>query len=123
MKKTLNAIVTGTVLALAIPHALASEKPFHGGVVSETKAFDVELVVKPTVLHLHLRDHDGKPIAVAQASAKVTLLSGTEKQEVELKPAGDKLEATGSFKLGPGTKAVVVVTVAGKPTTARFTLK
>ena len=34
-----------------------------------------------------------------------------------------KLEATGSFKVGPGTKAVAVVTVAGKPATARFTLK
>ena len=37
--------------------------------------------------------------------------------------AGDKLEATGSFKVGPGTKAVAIVTVAGKPSTARFTLK
>ena len=55
--------------------------------------------------------------------AKVTLLTGTEKQEVELKPAGDKLEATGSFKVRAGTKAVAVVTVAGKPATARFTLK
>ena len=54
---------------------------------------------------------------------KLTLLSGTDKQEIELKPAGDKLEATGSFKVGPGTKAVAVVTVAGKPATARFTLK
>jgi nitrogen fixation protein FixH len=123
MKKTLNTIIAGTLLALAIPMALASEKPFHGGVVSETKAFDVELVAKPTLLQLHLRDHDGKPLAVAQASAKLTLLAGTEKQEVELKPVGDKLEATGSFKVGPGTKAVAVVTVAGKPSTARFTLK
>jgi hypothetical protein len=52
------------------------------------------------------------------------LLSGTDKQEADLKPAGDKLEASGSFKIGPGTKAVAVavITVAGKPATARFTL-
>lgn len=31
--------------------------------------------------------------------------------------------ATGSFKVGPGTKAVAVVTVNGKAATARFTLK
>ena len=61
--------------------------------------------------------------AVLKASAKLTLLSGTEKQEVELKPVGDKLEASGSFKVGPGTKAVAVVTVGGKPATARFTMK
>jgi hypothetical protein len=58
-----------------------------------------------------------------QGQREVTLLTGTEKQEVELKPAGDKLEATGSFKVGPGTKAVAVVTVGGKPATARFTVK
>jgi hypothetical protein len=44
-------------------------------------------------------------------------------QEVELEPTGDKLEAAGSFKVGPGTKAVAVVTVAGKASKARFTIK
>lgn len=97
-------------------------KPLHGGVVVEVKDMDYELVAKPTVIQLHLRDH-GKAADLSKATAKLTLLTGTEKQEVELKPAGDKLEATGSFKVGPGTKAVAVVTVAGKPSTARFTLK
>lgn len=97
-------------------------KPMHGGIVAATKAMDFELVARPAMIHLYLRDH-GKPADVSKASAKVTLLTGTEKQEVELKPAGDKLAATGNFKVGPGTKAVAVVTVAGKPATARFTLK
>ncbi|MBA4215242.1 MAG: hypothetical protein C0449_19390 [Polaromonas sp.] len=97
-------------------------KPLHGGVVVEVKDIDYELVAKPTVIQLHLRDH-GKPADVSKATAKVTMLSGTEKQEVELKPAGDKLEASGNFKVGAGTKAVAVVTVAGKPATVRFTIK
>ena len=60
----------------------------------------------------------------SKAAAKLTLLAGTEKTEVELKPAGDKLEAKGSFKVAAGTKAVAVVTNAGKTLgTARFTLK
>ena len=96
--------------------------PKHGGVVTEVKDMDYELVAKSSVVQLYLRDH-GKKVDIAKATAKVTLLTGAEKQEVELKPAGDKLEATGSFKVGPGTKAVAVVTVAGKPSTARFTLK
>jgi hypothetical protein len=96
--------------------------PKHGGVVTEVKDMDYELVAKSSVVQLYLRDH-GKKVDVSKATAKVTLLTGAEKQEVELKPAGDKLEATGSFKVGPGTKAVAVVTVAGKPSTARFTLK
>ena len=97
-------------------------KPLHGGVVVEVKDIDYELVAKPTVIQLHLRDH-GKPADVSKATAKVTMLSGTEKQEVELKPAGDKLEATGTFKVGAGTKAVAVVSVAGKAPTGRFSIK
>ena len=98
-------------------------KPLHGGVVVEVKDIDYELVAKPAIVQLYLRDH-GKPADVSKASAKLTLLAGTDKQEVELKPAGDKLEATGSFKVGPGTKAVAVVSGAGKnAATVRFTLK
>ena len=128
MKKL--ALLASIAIALAAPAFAAGEKhdhahehkPLHGGVVVEVKDMDYELVAKPTTIQLFLRDH-GKATDVSKASAKVTLLTGTEKQEVELKPAGDKLEATGSFKVGPGTKAVAVVTVAGKPSTARFTLK
>ncbi len=111
--------LSGTAFAAGDKH---DHKPLHGGVVVEVKDMDYELVAKPTVIQLHLRDH-GKAADLSKATAKLTLLTGAEKQEVELKPAGDKLEATGSFKVGPGTKAVAIVTVAGKPSTARFTLK
>jgi hypothetical protein len=98
-------------------------KPMHGGVVVEVKDIDYELVAKPTMIQLHLRDH-GKPADVSKASAKLTLLTGAEKQEVELKPVGDKLEASGTFKVGPGTKVVALVTIAGKSAgTVRFALK
>ncbi|MFC7459386.1 hypothetical protein [Hydrogenophaga defluvii] len=115
--------LASTAFAAGDKHDHAHEhKPLHGGVVVEIKDIDYELVAKPTVIQLHLRDH-GKPADVSKATAKVTLLSGTEKQEVELKPAGDKLEATGSFKVGAGTKAVAVVSVAGKASTVRFSIK
>jgi hypothetical protein len=92
-------------------------------VVVEVKDIDYELVAKPTLIQLHLRDH-GKPADVSKASARLTLLSGADKQELELKPAGDKLEASGSFKVGPGTKVVALVSIAGKPAgTVRFALK
>lgn len=104
-------------------HAGDDHKPMHGGIVVPTKLMDYELVAKPTMIHLYLSDH-GKAADVSKATAKLTLLSGTEKQEVELKPAGNKLEATGAFKVGPGTKVVAVVTIAGKPAgTVRFALK
>lgn len=97
-------------------------KPVHGGVLTTVKDIDYELVASPTTLRLYVRDH-GKAVDVLKASAKLTLLTGAEKQEVDLKPAGDKFEATGSFKVGPGTKVVAILTVAGKPTTARFIIK
>ena len=96
--------------------------PKHGGIVTPTKLMDYELVAKPTVIRLYLNDH-GKAADLSKTSARITLLPGTEKQEVELKPLGDKLEAQGCFKVGPGTKALAVVTIAGKPATARFALK
>ena len=120
---TIALALAGTAFAAGDHHASDNHKPMHGGVVAASKIMDYELVAKPTAIQLYLRDH-GKAADASKASAKLTLLSGSEKQEVELKPAGDKLEATGSFKVGPGTKAVAVVTIAGKPAgTVRFALK
>jgi hypothetical protein len=67
-------------------------KPLHGGVVSEVKDMDYELVAKPDLIQLYLRDH-GKPVDVSKTNAKLTILVGADKQEVELKPAGQQLEA------------------------------
>lgn len=121
---TLTITAAGSAFASGPKHDHAHDhKPLHGGIVVEVKDIDYELVAKATTIQLHLRDH-GKAMDVAQATAKLTLLSGTEKQEVELKPAGSKLEANGTFKVAPGTKVVVVVNLPDKPaTTARFALK
>ena len=127
----MKAIYLMTALFLASTGAVAADghdhghehKPLHGGIVTEVKDMDYELVAKPDTLQLHLREH-GKAVDVSKASAKVTLLAGSEKMEVELKPAGEKLEAKGVFKVTAGTKAVALVSLPGKsPATARFVLK
>lgn len=123
MKRQALIAALGLSIALGAQAHGESHEAKHGGIVADAKAFDAELVAKPAALQLYLRDHAGKPVDVSKSTAKVTLLSGTEKQDVELKPAGDKLEATGTFKVGAGTKAVAVVNHAGKASTARFTLK
>ena len=95
----------------------------HGGIYVKNKTLDIEVVAKTDVIQVYLGD-PGKPVPLMGVKAKVTLLNGTEKSEVELVPAGDKLEAKGTFKVAKGTKGVVLVTQAGKPgTTARFTVK
>src|SRR3990167_7374832 len=113
---------TATATAYASDGHSHEPKPKFGGVVVEVKDIEYELVAKPDTLQLHLRDH-GKVVDVSQGSAKLTLLVGADKQEVKLNPAGDKLEAKGSFKLGANAKAVAIVALAGKSSTARFVLK
>jgi len=115
--------LSGTAFAAGDHDHAHEHKPLHGGVVAEAKDIDFELVARPAAIQLHLRDH-GKPMDISKASAKLTLLAGAAKQEVVLAPAGDKLEATGDFKVEAGTKAVAVLTLQGKPAaTARFVLK
>ena len=76
---------TGAAFA-ADKHADGHEiKPMHGGAVAEAKDIDYELVTKADKLQLYMRDH-GKPLDPAGMSAKVTLLSGSEKQEAQLLP-------------------------------------
>ena len=98
--------------------------PKHGGVVAEAGDLDFELVARADSLTLHVRDH-GKAVTMQGASAKLTLLAGTERAEVQLAPAGtDRLEAKGAFKVGPGTKVVAAVTLPGRKTAnVRFVLK
>lgn len=121
-------ILALAALAVAMAPALAQKTAHHhvaqhGGVFVEGKEADYELVARPDAIQLYVNDH-GKPMDVSKASARLTLLSGAEKQEVDLKPVAGKLEAKGVFKVGPGTKAIAVVTNAGKTLgTARFAIK
>lgn len=104
-------------------HAGHDDKARHGGVVRVEKDVNYELVVKPDVAALYIADH-GKPVDLKGATAKLTLLTKAGKTEASLVPAGDRLEAKGSFASGPGTKALVSVTLAGQaPVSVRFTLK
>ena len=118
---TLCAVFAFTTASFAADPGHA-HPPQHGGVVSEVKDVDYELVAKPSLVQLHLRAH-GKALDLSKATARLTLLTGADKQEVALKPVGDRLEAAGAFKIAPGTKAVAVVTVEGKASTVRFSLK
>ena len=90
--------------------------------MSVVKDMNYELVATQGELALYVSDH-GKPVDLAGATAKLTLLSGTQKQDVALAPAGNALRAKGDFKLAAGTKVLASVkTASGAASTARFTL-
>jgi hypothetical protein len=124
--KTIFCLLLGMTIAggaWSADKPVHSHAPRHGGVVTEAKDADYELVAKSDVIRLYVRGHDGSS-DVKGASAKLTLLTGTEKSEVTLAPDGDKLEAKGAFKIASGTKIVAVVTRSGKSAqSVRFAIK
>lgn len=99
-------------------------KPIYGGVVTEVKDINYELVAKPDGIALYVTDH-GKPVDVKGGAATLTLLSASDKIEAKLAPAGEnKLEAKGTFKVTPGAKAIALVTLHGQSTqSVRFTIR
>jgi hypothetical protein len=113
--------------AIVISPAAFAEKddhtPKHGGMVVEGTHLDFEIVTKADVIQVYVQEH-GKKVSLDGAKGKMTLLSTAGKSDVDLVPAGDKMEAKGSFKIAKGTKGVVSVTLADKPAaTARFDVK
>ncbi|MGV3741167.1 MAG: hypothetical protein ACO1NO_02520 [Burkholderiaceae bacterium] len=98
--------------------------PKYGGVVTELDAVQYELVARPDSIAIFIEDH-GRKVDVKNATAKVTLLNGSEKTVLELKPGGEnKLEVQGAFKVDGKSKAVAVVALSGKPAkSVRFIFK
>ena len=118
----LLAVVLGT--SALTSNALAhGEKPKHGGILQVASDLSFELVPKGDVATRYVEDH-GKPFATAGMTGRLTVLNGTEKSEVELKPAGDnRLEAQG-VRLVKGSKAVASVTTPKKKTiSVRFSMR
>ncbi|HET7091397.1 MAG TPA: hypothetical protein VFL17_22420 [Anaerolineae bacterium] len=125
MSRTIAKIVfiLASALAIATAHAHGDAPAKHGGIVKVANDITFELVVKPDAAELYLDDH-GAALATAGMRGKLTVLNGTEKSEVDLKPAGDnRLEAKG-VKIDPGAKVIAAVSSAdGKSTmSVRFAI-
>lgn len=124
LRAALAALVIGASLPAMAHGDSHSHAPQHGGVVVESGDMDYELVARMDGITLHLRDH-GQPAKTEGASARLTLLNGSEKSEALLAPgAAGTLQAQGAFKVAAGTKVVALVSLPGrKPANVRFVLK
>ena len=123
MKAVVLSILLASVTVIPAYAGGDDHKPKHGGVIVDTKAGDLELVAKPEQIVIHVSDH-GKAMKLTSATGKVTVFNGKDSQEAPLALVGDKLEAKGPFKVGPGTKVLADVSLNGKPSvSARFTVK
>lgn len=126
MKQVLSILALTSVLtlpAMVQAHGDKAEAK-HGGVMSVVKDVAYELVAKPDTVTIYIEDH-GKSVDTKAATAKLTMLNGSQKSEASLTPAGDnKLEAKGKFDVKESTKVISIVTLPGKPAaTVRFDLK
>lgn len=110
--------------AAAAPPATAERPvPQHGGVTARAQDIELELVASPTSVQLYLRSRQ-RELDIAHAKARLTITSAADTQALDLKPAGDRLEAAGQFALLPGTVLVATVAARGAaPVTARFVLE
>ena len=126
MLKRMTSSFFAGILLVAGSAALAAgsgHEARFGGIHLGTQVMDLEVVAKPDMLQIYASDH-GKPSKVEGGKARITLLNGADKVDIDLAPVGDRFEAKGVFKVLPGTKGVALVTLAGRPgTTARFTVK
>lgn len=106
---------------LTVNGAIAHEshgQPMHGGTVAEGGYAQFEVVGKDGLLTVHVSNH-GAPVATAGATGKLTVLSGTAKREITLKPsANDQLQGQGMIMAGD--KLLLNVALPGqKPIQAR----
>lgn len=122
----ITTLVTAAASLVAVPaHAHTDHgKPMYGGVVAEAGAFQGELVAGPKGATLYITDH-GAPVPTAGATAKLVVLSGAQKSERELVPAGDnRLTVSGGEPLAKGSKAVATVKLKdGRSGALRFDVR
>lgn len=99
-------------------------KPMYGGVVAEAGTFQGELVSGPKGATLFITDH-GAPVPTAGATGRLVVLSGTQKSERELVPAGDnRFSLAGGEPLARGSKAVATVRLKdGRSGALRFDVR
>jgi hypothetical protein len=121
LNKTIRHLLLSSSLLLAASAAYAHEDapqaPQHQGIVTEAASGNtVELSLAGGMLMVYLSDHAGAPLASKDAQAEITLLSGSNKQVLALAPSGgNSLMAQGSYQATAGSKAVLKLTLPGKP--------
>lgn len=137
MRTPFHIIAAACVLGLTGAPLLAHEGAVldamqapHGGQLRMAGIYHYELVVskdskdaKDNPVAVYVTDHAGAKIPTAGATGTATLLVGKQKTTVTLSPDGEnRLKGTGKYASDPGMKAIVAVTLAGKPVAqARFT--
>lgn len=130
MKKTaintLFSVFCLSALLTAVPASAHEDhgKAVHGGIVAEAGHAQFEILPSngSGSIGVLVTSH-GAPVATADATGKMTVLAGSSKTEIELKPAGENRLA-GQGNLPAGAKLLLSVSWPGqKPLQARAVVK
>ena len=94
----------------------------NGGTMVDAGAFHIELLVKNNEYRLNIYDHVDKPVAVAQATAVLTVMVGEEKEKLSMQPIGpNSLAGHGAMKRSGAAKVLVLLRVPDQASAiARF---
>jgi hypothetical protein len=123
MKNVVLAILLGIGIQMSVVAGSGHDhgkdhKAMHGGLLYQA-TYDYELVVRDGEVKLFVTDH-GKPIELSGATARMTILVGNKKTDIDMVPAGAFFSAKTTLKPEKGAKAVVQMKISGKVSTARF---
>lgn len=95
----------------ALAHAEHGQ-PQHGGIHAEAGEAQFEIVARDGKLTVYVTSH-GTPVDMAGANGKLTVLAGTTKSDIDLKPAGTNL-LQGVGPVPVGAKLLINVQLPGK---------
>ena len=124
MKKFLKLLLlSAATLACGAALAHGDAPPQYGGIMQMVDDMSFELVVKGDTAALYLSDH-GEKVPTANMTGKLTVLSGTNKSEAKLEPAGGNMLEAKGVKIAKGDKVIALMTSTDKKTTSvRFVIK
>lgn len=106
----MTALALGAASPLALAHSDHGKAQF-GGVVAEAGLAQFEVVTAGDAVTVHVSNH-GQALDTAGATGKLTVLAGTAKTDIELKPAsGSRL--LGKGKVPSGAKMLLNVQLSG----------
>lgn len=113
----------GLCLVVGLPASVSAHsdehfdhvKTPHGGQMRMAGPFHLELVVARDELVVYVGDHADADIPTAGASGRATVVTGKDKVEVPLAPAGgNTLKGRAPFELQKKTQVTVRVSVPGR---------
>lgn len=118
--------ILAAALLAAVPaaaqHAHGTQKGPNGGAVQDVAGVHAELVTSGTTVTLNILDEANKPVSTKGYSGTALIVSGTERETVQLAPAGDSaLKGDAKKAIAPGSAITIMLkTSAGKSGQARY---